>query len=129
MLYVWGLAERVSCTDAEKAQCQDLIEELLEQTSRVQRKGLLSLEETLQEIPRGFLHTALQLTAAKIEPETVRDILEKRILLSDTKGAALLRRIIQMEFAICLTRNFGEEPTRTILNALLDIDREGVEAC
>ena len=129
MLYEWGLAERVSCTDAEKAQCQVLIGELLEQTSRVQKEGLLSLEETLQEIPRGFLHTALQLTVAKIKPDVVRDILEKRILLSDLKGAALLRRIIQMEFAICLTQNFGEAATRTILNALLDIDREGVEAC
>ncbi len=129
MLYVWGLAERVSCTDAEKTKCQDLIEELLEQTSRVQNEGLLCLEETLQEIPRGFLHTALQLTVAKIEPDIMREVLEKRILLSDIKGAALLRRIIQLEFALCLAQNFGEESTRTILNALLDIDREGVPAC
>ena len=129
MLYVWGLAERVSCTDAEKTQCQDLIDELLEQTSRVQNEGLLCLEETLQQIPRGFLHTALQLTVAKIEPDVMREILEKRILLSVLNGAALLRRIIQLEFAMCLTQNYGAESTRTILNALLDIDREGVPAC
>ncbi len=129
VLYVWGLAERVSCTDAEKTQCQDLIEELLEQTSRVQNEGLLCLEETLQQIPRGFLHTALQLTVANIEPDVMREILEKRILLSDIKGVALLRRIIQLEFAICLTQNYGEESTRTMLNALLDIDRESVPAC
>lgn len=129
MLYVWGLAERVSCTDAEKKQCQDLIDELLEQTSRVQNEGLLCLEETLQKIPRGFLHTTLQLTVANIEPNVMREILEKRILLSDIKGVALLRRIIQLEFSMCLTNNYGEESTRTILNALLDIDREGVPAC
>ena len=115
--------------DAEKTLCQDLIEELLEQTSRVQNEGLLCLEETLQEIPIGFLHTALELTVARIEPDVMREVLEKRILLSDTKGAALLRRIIQLEFAICLAQNYGEESTRTILNALLDIDREGVGAC
>ena len=90
---------------------------------------MLCLEETLQEIPRGFLHTALQLTVAKIEPDIMREVLEKRILLSDIKGAALLRRIIQLEFALCLAQNFGEESTRTILNGLLDIDREGVPAC
>jgi hypothetical protein len=106
-----------------------MIDDLLEKTSRVQRDGLLYLEETLQEIPRGFLHTALQLTVVDIKADTVRDILEKRILLSGLTGAPLLRRIIQMEFAICLSQNLGEEATRTILNALLDIDREGVEAC
>ena len=43
MLYEWGLGDRISCTDAEKKDCEGLIEDLIALAVKVHDQGLLSL--------------------------------------------------------------------------------------
>ncbi len=127
MLYQWGLADRVCCSEAEKNECIAHIGYLLTLASRAHKDGLLSLEDEIKEMPRGFLRTILQLGSSGTPPNTIREIAEKRLLLSDQNGAALLRRLIELEFVIDAVNDLDPVTIQTKLHGLLDIDPDGLQ--
>ena len=126
MLYEWGLCDRVRCTDAEKKECEVLIEELIALAVKVHEKGLLSLEDDIKEMPKGYLRTLLQLGVHGNPPEVIRDIMEKRLLVAGLQGGELLRRLIELEFTIEIVRSSDTGTIRIKLYGLLDMDPDEV---
>jgi len=126
VLYEWGLCDRVSCTDAEKKDCEALIEELVVLAKKVHEQGLLSLEDDIKEMPKGYLRTLLQLGVHANSPEVIRDIMEKRLLVAGLKGGALLRRLIELEFIVEIVRASDTGTIRIKLYGLLDMDPDEV---
>ncbi len=122
MLYEWGLGDRINCTDAEKKDCEALIEKLVALAIKVHEKGLLSLEDDIKAMPKGYLRTLLQLGVNGNSPEVIRDIMEKRLLVAGLKGGALLRRLIELEFIIEIVRSSDTGTIRIKLYGLLDMD-------
>lgn len=127
MLYEWSLGDRVSCTDAEKKDCEALIEELIALSVKVHDQGLLSLEDNIKAMPKGYLRTLLQLGVHGNSPEVIRDIMEKRLLVSGLRGVALLRRLIELEFIIEIVRASDTATIRIKLYGLIDVDPDEVQ--
>ncbi len=127
MLYQWGLADRVNCSEAEKNECKAYIAHLLPLASKARKDGLLSLEDDIQEMPRGFLRTILELGVSGTPPQIISEAAEKRLLLSDQHGAALLRRLIELEFVMDVVNNHEPATIQTKLYGLLDIDPDGFQ--
>jgi hypothetical protein len=126
VLYEWGLGDRISCTDAEKKDCEGLIEDLIALAVKVHEQGLLSLEDDIKEMPTGYLRTLLQLGVHGNSPEVIRDIMEKRLLVAGLQGVALLRRLIELEFIIEIVRASDTATIRIKLYGLLDMDPDEV---
>ena len=95
--------------------------------SRAHKDGLLSLEDDIKEMPRGFLRTILQLGSSGSPAQIIREIAEKRLLLSDQNGAALMRRLIELEFVIDAVNDLDPVTIQTKLHGLLDIDPDGLQ--
>ena len=127
MLYQWGLADRVRCSETEKDECKEHIGYLLTLASRAHKDGLLSLEDDIKEMPRGFLRTILQLGSSGSPAQIIREIAEKRLILSDQHGAALLRRLIELEFVIDAVNDCDPVTMQTKLYGLMDTDPDGLQ--
>ncbi len=127
MLYQWGLADRVNCSKAEKDECKEYIGYLLALASRAHKDGLLSLEDEIKEMPKGFLRTMLQLGSSGTPSRIIREMAEKRLLISDQHGAALLRRLVELEFVIDAVNDCDPVTIQTKLYGLLDIDPDGLQ--
>jgi hypothetical protein len=127
MLYQWGLADRVRCSEAEKNECKEHIGYLLTLASRAHKDGLLSLEDDIKKMPRGFLRTILQLGSSGSPPQIIREIAEKRLFLSDQNGAALMRRLIELEFVIDAVNDRDPVTMQTKLYGLMDMDPDGLQ--
>jgi len=127
VLYEWCLCDRVSCTDAEKKDCEALIKGLIALAIKVHEKGLLSLEDDIMEMPKGYLRTLIQLGVNGNSPEVIRDIMEKRLLVAGLQGEALLRRLIELEFVIEIVRASDTGTIRIKLYGLLDMDPDEIQ--
>ena len=95
--------------------------------SKAFKDGLLLLEDDIKEMPKGFLRTILQLGVSGAHPQIIREAAEKRLLLSDQHGAALLRRLIELEFVIDVVNDRDPVTIQTKLYGLLDIDPDGLQ--
>ncbi len=122
MLYQCGLADRVQCSQDQKNECKAHIAHLLTLARKSHKDGLLSLEDDIKEMPKGFLRTVLQLGVSGNTPEIIREAMEKRLLLSDKSGVDLMLRLIDLEFVIDVVNNRDPVTTQTKLFGLLDID-------
>ena len=95
--------------------------------SKARKDGLLSLEDDIKEMPGSFLRTILQLGVSGTPAQVIREAAEKRLLLSDQHGVALLRRLIELEFVIDAVNDYDPVTIMTKLYGLLDLDPDGFQ--
>lgn len=104
----WNLGERIKCTNEEKEHCLNLLENIVDLSRKAHKKGLLALEDNIQDIPVKFFQKALQLLLYGTEPMLLRDILENYIITGNFTGKELLERILILEGILDI--QLGEYP-------------------
>ncbi|WP_432666620.1 helix-turn-helix domain-containing protein [Wukongibacter baidiensis] len=104
----WNLGERIKCTNEEKENCLNLLEQIVELSHNAHKKGLLALEDDTQDITSTFFKKALQLLLYGTEPVLLREILENYIVIGNFTGKELLERILILEGILDI--QLGEYP-------------------
>jgi hypothetical protein len=116
LYYDWQFAERIQCTQKDKEECFKLIITLREYARLIARDGFLALETQIATVDDEFLSISLQMGIDGVAPELFRDIQERRILVDNSKGKELLRRVIITE---AMSSILGEDSFQVLNYKLL----------
>ena len=87
----------MKCSRIEKSNILERIYLIFELNTQARRRGILSLEDSLDCIEDFVLRKGIQLVADGIEPETVEKILWSYICSCEMSGITLLNAVITLE--------------------------------
>ena len=97
LFYDWEFADRIQCSLADRKECFELILTLRDYAKVIARNGFLALEKELLVINDNFLAVSIQMGIDGVSRDVFRDIQERRILVDNSVGKELLRRVIITE--------------------------------
>ncbi len=116
MIYDWNFTKKIQCSNKDKEECLDLITTFTSLADKARKQGILALEDEIDDLPPMFLlRKGLQLAIDGTEPEMIRTILERYILVGNYKGKELLKRVIILEGVLSIQA--GDNPS--IIHLLL----------
>ena len=121
-LYSWELRKWIECEPAELKKLKPHIEFFVDLAEKARREGLLSLEDDISGYEDTMLREGLQLIVDGTDPDFVRSIIEKRILLGVSKGLDLRRELITLEGILAVQSGDNPRIVRVLLSSFLAPD-------
>lgn len=106
-------------TDADKEACKPVITRVMELAAIARKEGLLMLEDQIKEEDSFFLKMAIELVVDAVEPDSVKEILQKLILADDYSGVELLSRLLITEGALAIQNGDNPPLLKEKLTAML----------
>lgn len=97
MLRDLALAAKASCSKEDQESLVPLVLQLKKLSEVATKKGLLALEDELNQIKDPFLNLGAQLIIDRVEPENIEDVLDSDIYYNHSNGRELLKKIIIRE--------------------------------
>jgi len=126
-LYSWELRKWIRCDPADLKKLKPHVEFFINLAEKARREGLLSLEDDIPGYQDTMLREGLQLIVDGTDPEYVRSIIEKRILLGCSKGLDLRRELITLEGILAIQSGDNPRIMRVLLSSFLAPDH--IESC
>ncbi len=104
----FNIGPKIQCTNNEKKECLEVINNILVFSSIQRKYGLLQLQSEVEKFNSNFMRKALELVVQGVEANYIRTILQNYIIVGDYKGKALLERILITEGVLSIQA--GENP-------------------
>ena len=118
-IYNWEIRKHIECSEAELKALLPDIDLIIRLSEKSRREGLLSLEDDLKDNPDPLLRRGIMHVINGMDPERLREILERHILIGGSTGASLRRELIFMEGTLGIQSGENPRNLREILNTVI----------
>lgn len=118
-IYTDSLRTLALCSVDELADLQPLADRLLAMATQARNEGLLSLEDGIYALEYPSLQVGLKLAIDGTDSLLLRQILEKRLLLSGFTGFRLRQELLILEGVIGIQEAWNPQVLQSLLTAII----------
>lgn len=117
MLYNWEFSERISCSITDMEECNKTVKILVNLSEKARKKGLLSLEDDIENLESQFFRRGLKLVVDGTDPEVIKHILGIQIFARGYRGKELLENCIIYEGVLAIQQGYNPRIVEEILHS------------